>query len=304
MNQDLFAEVQPFLDYLRSVRQYSPHTLRAYAGDLADFHAYVGKLRDKPTTERDVTYPLVRGYLYALKSRKLSNRSISRKLASLRSYFRFLSREAKGESLADLEFSGFRVDKHLPRYLVAREAELLMELPQGEGFLACRDRAILELFYQCGLRLAELTGLTDSHVDRRAQLVRVFGKGGKMREVPFGDLAAERLSVYLEARTTEFGPAAQRLFLNRAGKPLTTRSVARVVEKYTARLREGNKLSPHALRHSFATHLLDNGADLLAVSELLGHASIKTTQIYTHLSTAALKREYQQAHPRALETEK
>lgn len=303
MSEDLFAEVRPFLDYLRSVRQYSPNTLRAYAGDLKDFQDYVGTLRDKPTTASDATYPLVRGYLYALKARELSNRTISRKLAALRSYFRYLSREAKADSLADLEFSGFRVDKRLPRYLVAREAELLMELPQGDGFLACRDRAILELFYQCGLRLAELTGLTDAHVDRRGRILRVLGKGSKMREVPFGELAAERLAIYIEARTARFGAAAQRLFLNRSGKPLTSRSVARVVEKYTAKLREGSKLSPHALRHSFATHLLDNGADLLAVQELLGHKSIKTTQIYTHLSTAALKREYQQAHPRAVENE-
>ncbi len=301
MKQNLLAEVDRFLEYLRSVRQYSPHTLRAYATDLADFRKYFTGLRENLPADRKSLYPVVRGYLYKLKARGLSNRTISRKLAGLRSYFRYLGRETLGESPADLDLSGFRVDRHLPRYLVAREAELLMELPQGDDFLPSRDRAILELFYQCGLRLSELTELTDTDFNRRAQLVRVLGKGGKMREVPYGDLAAERLESYLEIRATTFGAKSGRLWLSRSGKPLTSRSIARVVEKYTAQLREGSKLSPHALRHSFATHLLDNGADLLAVSELLGHASIKTTQIYTHLSTAALKREYQQAHPRALE---
>lgn len=295
--------VEGFLEYLRSVRRYSAHTLRAYAGDLRGFRSYLSRTRGNEEVDATSLYPVVRGYLYALKSEGLSNRTIGRKLASLRSYFRYLARETGEESPADLELSGFRIDKHLPRYLIAKEAEELMELPQGDDFLAVRDRAILEIFYQCGLRLSELTELTDQSLDPRARVVRVLGKGSKMREVPYGDLAAERLSLYLEARQAAFGPGAKRLFLNRRGGLLTSRSVARVVEKYTAKLREGGKMSPHALRHSFATHLLDNGADLLAVSELLGHASIKTTQIYTHLSTAALKREYQQAHPRALEQE-
>ena len=174
-----------------------------------------------------------------------------------------------------------------------------MDLPQGNDFQEVRDRAILELFYQCGLRLAELTALTDASIDTNAWLIRVMGKRKKMRLVPFGEIAAQRLHEYALARTEKFGKGMERLFVSKSGEPISERSIARVVEKYTKKLREGNRVSPHKLRHSFATHLLDNGADLLAISELLGHASISSTQIYTHVSTATLKKEYLQAHPRA-----
>jgi site-specific recombinase XerD len=212
----------------------------------------------------------------------------------------YLSREGKIPQEFDLEIRGFKIDKTLPHYLTEDEARTLMELPQGSDLWSLRDRAILELFYQCGIRLSELTELTDAQVDFNAELLRVMGKGKKMRMVPFGDLAKERLNSYMSLRDSTFGKGSKTLFVNKFGGAITSRSIARTVEKYTCKLREGQVLSPHSLRHSFATHLLDNGADLLAVSDLLGHASIKTTQIYTHLTTSALKKEYQQAHPRAL----
>lgn len=300
MMKDLLGHAERFLTYLRDVRRYSPHTVRAYASDLKEFGAFLDKLgvsRDRPAQS---LYPIVRSYLFALKSRKRRNRTIVRKLSTIRSYISYLLREGLLNDDLELDVRGFKINRELPEYLSEAEANDLMELPEGDGFQATRDRAMLELFYQCGLRLSELAGLTDAQIDWSARLLRVLGKGRKMRQVPFGDLAYQRLRDYLARRDLKFGRGNAHLFLNKSGNPISTRSIARVVEKYSIRLREGKRLSPHALRHTFATHLLDNGADLLAVSELLGHASIRTTQIYTHLSTAALKREYKKAHPRAL----
>jgi integrase/recombinase XerC len=296
---EMLNSVGRFLDYLRDVRRYSPHTVRAYAVDLKEFTRFIEKSTRNQGSDLKSLYPVVRSYLFALKSRGLKNRTVVRKLSATRSYVRFLLREGLLDEELEFEVRGFKLEKHLPKHLSEEEASNLMDLPQGDDFYSRRDRSILELFYQCGLRLSELTALADAQIEWNVQSLRVMGKGRKMRLVPFGELAARRLREYIEARDSKFGKGSERLFVGRSGKPLTSRSVARVVEKHTAKLREGNKLSPHALRHTFATHLLDNGADLLAVAELLGHASIKTTQIYTHLSTATLKREYNKAHPRA-----
>jgi integrase/recombinase XerC len=298
MIEDLLNSVEQFTSHLREVRRYSPHTVRAYMSDLNEFVDYLKKTTRTENSPRSL-YPAVRSYLFSLKSRGLKNRTIVRKLSAVRSYFRFLLREGLLAEEMDLDLHGFKLEKVLPQHLSMQEAQDLMDLPVGDDFQSLRDRAILELFYQCGLRLSELTGLTDAQVDWNARVLRVMGKGRKMRLVPFGDLALQRLRSYTAARDSKFGRGRSHLFLNKSGSQISTRSVARIVEKYTARLREGKRLSPHSLRHTFATHLLDNGADLLAVSELLGHASIKTTQIYTHLSTATLKREYKKAHPRA-----
>jgi integrase/recombinase XerC len=300
MLKQFVSRVDKYVGYLKDVRHYSPHTVRAYSGDLREFATYL----DKNGIDGDALlrsfYALLRDYLFRLKASGLANRSISRKLTAIKTYINYLSRESVLPVDFDVAIGGFKIDKELPHYLSEDEAQTLMELPQGSDFQAYRDRAILELFYQAGLRLAELTSLTDAHLDFNGQLVRVMGKGRKMRVVPFGEIAKTRLQQYIAMRDSTFGPGAKSLFVNKDGNPITTRSVARIVEKYTGKLREGEKLSPHALRHSFATHLLDNGADLLAISDLLGHESVKTTQIYTHVSTSTLKKEYQQAHPRAL----
>lgn len=299
MIDTLSSGVTKYLGYLGNVRRYSPHTVRAYAGDLRDFVAFL-KQRNLPgATLMRSFYPVVRDYLFRLKASQLKNRSIARKLSAVRSYLAYLSREGLLPDEFELDVQGFKIDRDLPRYLTEGEAETLMDLPQGDDFQAYRDRAVLELFYQSGVRLSELTFLTDQQIDLNGQLLRVLGKGRKMRVVPFGEIATARLQQYIEVRDQLFGKGSPTLFVNRSGRQITTRSIARIVEKYSARLREGQKLSPHTLRHSFATHLMDNGADLLAVSDLLGHESIKTTQIYTHLTTSTLKKEYLQAHPRA-----
>ncbi|MCK4857002.1 MAG: tyrosine-type recombinase/integrase [candidate division Zixibacteria bacterium] len=299
MADHLLTAVDDYLSYLANVRRYSSHTVQAYTIDLRDFLRFYQATRPVAKPKRDSLYPLVRSYLFSLKARRLKNRTIVRKLSAVRSYVKYLKREGLLDAKLDLDIRGFKVDRELPAFLSADEAELLMELPSGDGFQSCRDRAILELFYQCGLRLAELTDLTDAQVDRQGRLLRVTGKGSRVRLVPFGQIALERLEKYIKVRNEKYGAGLPRLFISRLGRPISSRSVARIVKKYSARLREGQGISPHALRHSFATHLLDNGADLLAVKELLGHASIKSTQIYTHLSTSSIKREYQKAHPRA-----
>lgn len=299
MSNALTGNIDRYLDYLRNVRKYSVHTLRAYHSDLTHFGDFLKKNAAGTESLSVSFYPVVRTYLYQLKAQEKKNRTIVRRLSAIRKYLAFLLREGLISQEVDLELIGFKLDRTLPQYLTQGEAAELMDLPQGSEFQEVRDRAILELFYQCGLRLAELTALTDASIDGNARLIRVMGKRRKMRLVPFGEIAAQRLQEYTSARTTRFGKGMERLFVSKTGEPISERSIARVVEKYTKRLREGNRVSPHKLRHSFATHLLDNGADLLAISELLGHASISSTQIYTHVSTATLKKEYLQAHPRA-----
>lgn len=299
MADPLADNVGKYLDYLANVRKYSPNTLRAYESDLRDFSEFLKRQKTTAATLTSSFYPVVRTYLYQLKAHEKKNRTIVRKLSAIRKYLAFLVREGLLSEQIDLNMQGFKIDRTLPQVLSQQEAAELMDLPDGDEFQPVRDRAVLELFYQCGLRLAELTAMSDSSIDWNARLIRVLGKRSKVRLVPFGEIASKRLRDYIEVRNRTYGMGASRLFINRTGEPITARSIARIVEKYTRRLREGNRVSPHKLRHSFATHLLDNGADLLAISELLGHASISTTQIYTHVSTATLKKEYMQAHPRA-----
>jgi integrase/recombinase XerC len=300
VSDDFTSQVDKYITYLLDVRRYSPHTARAYGSDLRHFVAYLKAANLADSALVRSFYPVMRDYLFRLKAKGIANRSISRKVTAIKTYIYYLSREGTLPPDFDVSLGDLKIDKTLPKYLSEAEAETLMEMPQGSDFAAYRDRAILELFYQAGLRLSELTALTDAHLDFTSQLVRVTGKGRKMRVVPFGEIAKLRLQQYIEMRNSTFGPGATALFVNKLGEPITTRSIARVVEKYTSRLREGDRLSPHVLRHSFATHLMDNGADLLAISDLLGHESVSTTQIYTHVTTAALKKEYQRAHPRAL----
>lgn len=300
----LADNIRRYTKYLGEVRKYSPHTVRAYRSDLEQFVQFLNRQSIGEDKLMRSFYPVVRTYLYHLKAEQKKNRTIVRKLSAIRKYLSYLLREGHLKESAELELRGFKVEKSLPVYLSEAEAAQLMDLPAGDGWQARRDRAVLELFYQCGLRLAELTELTDAAIDWNAQLLRVLGKRKKMRLMPFGAIAGQRLKGYVVARDQAFGKGLPRLFVNRFGQPITARSIARVVEKYTRQLREGNRVSPHKLRHSFATHMLDNGADLLAISELLGHASIATTQIYTHVSTAGLKREYLQAHPRAAKQSK
>ncbi len=283
-----------FLNYLSRHRNFSQHTVRSYARDLADFTAFA--------EERSVTRPgqidhnVLRAFLARLSNSGYQRSTIGRKLSAIRSFLRYLRYEGIINSNPAEGLRGLRHSKSLPRFLDIAQAADLVTSPSDSNPRALRDRAILEILYSTGLRVSELTNLDLTDVDFDSEMVLAKGKGKKERLVPMGGKAITALLGYLESRD---GPSMNTspLFLNRFGKRLSSRGVRRVVDKY-ARSKGMSNVSPHTLRHSFATHMLDRGADLRAIQELLGHANISTTQIYTHLTTEGLKKVYESAHPR------
>ncbi len=300
--QDL---VEAFLKHLEHERRLSVHTCQAYGTDLSQFLAF---LQERQAAERpnvaQVDRDEVRAFLGSLNASGFGRRSIARKLASLRTFFSYLCRTGQVETHPALQVHAPRQEKSLPVYLDQEETRQAMEAPPPNTLLGLRDRAILELFYSSGIRLRELSGLTLDAVDLEGGLVRVQGKGGKERLAPVGSKAREALRQYLIRRDELLCPGAseahrRRVFLSRSGRALSPSGVQHRVAHYLAQATGGRRLGPHTLRHSFATHLLDNGADLNAVKEMLGHASLSTTQIYTHVSVERLKKAYRQAHHRA-----
>jgi integrase/recombinase XerC len=292
--------IDAFLEALR-MRAVSEHTLSSYESDLRDFEAFL-KLRKAAFDTIDHIF--IRDFLGHLYERKLEKTSIARKLACLRTFFKFLLREGRLKTNPAELVSSPRLPKKLPSYLPEAEAATVVEMPQGGSFKDLRDRAILELLYASGLRVRELSGLNDESLDMPQQLVRVFGKGRKQRIVPFGEFAATALARYLQERN-RLGLAQPEedgqlpVFVSVRGRRLNARDVQRLVEKTRLLLPSGRRLTAHTLRHTFATHLLERGADLRAIQELLGHASLATTQKYTHVSLEHLRAEYDKAHPKA-----
>jgi len=303
------AAVGAFLKYARSERGLSPHTVAAYRRDLRDFAVFLsGHLGLHAWGWGDIDRLDIRSWLGALDARGLKRSTVARKLSAVRAFYRFLHRtSAVSHNPARLVRTP-RKRRELPGYLTRTQAEALFDSLEGYAAadrpLASRDRAIIELAYSCGLRLAELCGLHDADVDLERGLARVSGKGGKQRIVPIGSRAREALEEYLDRRSRISGaPAgeegARPLFVSRRGTRISRRQVQRCVSAWLTWAAEGERLSVHALRHTFATHMLDEGADLLVVKELLGHSSLSTTQVYTHTSRERLVRAYRQAHPRA-----
>jgi len=293
-------QIDAFLEALRN-RAVSEHTLLAYESDLRSFQAFVAT---KKIDLESIDHILIRDFLGSLYEQKLQKSSVARKLACLRTFFRFLVREGRLKANPAELVSLPRLPKKLPSYLPEAEAAIVVEAPQGTTWRDFRDRAILELLYASGLRLRELVGLNDDSLDLPQRLVRVFGKGRKQRIVPFGEHAAQALIAYLEVRTREGLSRPEEggripLFVNTRGRRMDPRSVQNVVEKTRMHLPSGRRLTTHTLRHTFATHLLERGADLRAIQELLGHASLATTQKYTHVSLEHLRAEYDKAHPKA-----
>jgi integrase/recombinase XerC len=295
---------QAFLEDLEHRRGVSAHTIKSYRADLDQFTRFLVDewgMDPNKLTPKDVDVLTLRGFLAHLHGKGTARSSIARKLAALRTFFRFLTREGRLEKNPARLISTPRQEKKIPGRLEEKEVEKLLDCPDTSDPLGRRDQAILELFYATGLRVGELVGLDRSSVERDAQLVRAKGKGRKERLVPYGEPAAEALDRYLRDRRqlAKRGPGTDALFLNARGQRLTVRSVHRLVRKYLrqAALRSG--LSPHSLRHAFATHLLERGADLRSIQELLGHSSLSTTQKYTHLSTAKLLKVYEKSHPKA-----
>lgn len=279
-----------FTNYLEIEKNYSLHTLRSYRADLLELGSF---LKDK--APKEVTHLDLRRFLAHLKGRNCSRRTIVRKLAAVRSFFRFLFREKHIKANpADGVFTP-KLDRRLPEFLDPEKTIKLITAPAKGDILGLRDRAILEVLYSSGIRVSELVGLDQSSVDFIAGVVKVRGKGKKERIALLGKKAQAALREYLQKRKS----AMEALFLNKRGKRLTDRSVRRLVDKYVRRASIEKKISPHSIRHSFATHMLNNGADLRSVQELLGHKNLSTTQIYTHLGTQRIKEIYTKAHPRA-----
>jgi integrase/recombinase XerC len=288
--------IASFYRYLEIERNASPHTVAAYRSDLTQFSAFVAREKGEKITPAQIDHLLLRRYLAVLhKSCKKS--SIGRKLAAIRALFKYLLRTGVITANPAELMSTPRQEKKLPYHLTIDEVTVLVEAPIGAEELSLRDRAILETLYSCGVRVSELTGLDVGGLDLENCFARVLGKGGKERVVPVGAAAREALVAYLDQRHDP--PYTAPLFINHRGGRLTRRSVARIVDRYILHLATMKKASPHTLRHTFATHLLEGGADLRAIQELLGHASLSTTQKYTHVSIDKLMEVYDKAHPKA-----
>ena len=293
------GHIEAFIDDLRA-RNLSPHTMAAYRRDLNQFESFMRDLkRDETPLASDMTPRAVRRFVASLTAAKFARRSVQRKLAAVKSFTRFLVAERVLESNPTSGLSAPRAEKRLPSFLRRKEIDLLFKGKTGATERELRDRAMLELFYSTGMRLSELTGLRRESVDLSNGLVRVLGKGNKERVVPVGRAAADALERYLRTRNDGKARRGRPLFTNARGSAITARSVQRIVARRLGQVSEARQLSPHVLRHTFATHMLDAGADLRAVQELLGHASLSSTQIYTHVTTARLKEIYKKSHPRA-----
>jgi integrase/recombinase XerC len=300
--------IEQFLEHLRYERNVSSHTLRNYASDLEQFLDFLAPVTNGRRTLPEITsidHLTIREWLASLHAAQKKKASVARKLAALRTFFQFLVREGMLEVNPAKLVSTPRLEKKLPKHLSIDEAIRFIESPDPETDLGKRDRAMLELMYATGVRVAELTTLNLGDVDFGNQLVRVTGKRRKQRIVPFGDPAGAAIREYLAVRDKFLlnAPISKRdenaLFLNYQGTRITTRSVGRMVDKYIRLCAGMHNISPHALRHSFATHLLDSGADLRDIQELLGHARLSTTQVYTHVSMEKLVEVYDKAHPKA-----
>ncbi|MEW6595133.1 MAG: site-specific tyrosine recombinase/integron integrase [Thermodesulfobacteriota bacterium] len=302
MPAGLTDHVSGFREWLRVEKGYSPHTVASYGRDLEEFVEHLGR----GVETRAIDARAVRAFVYALHGRNQAN-SVARKLSALRTFFRFLRRQGLlgHDPVAGVAMP--KIGRNIPVFLTVDEVFSLMEMPGVADAFAARDRAILEMLYSTGMRVAELSGLDLGRLDLASGMVRIRGKGNKERLVPVGEPALAALEHYWPQRTllvaerVARGNAAEEkaVFLNGRGSRLTTRSIERLVAMYAERAGIAARVTPHALRHSFATHLLEMGADLRTVQELLGHASLSTTQKYTHLNLDHLTEVYDKAHPLA-----
>jgi integrase/recombinase XerC len=313
--------LRAFLEFLELNRNASPHTVRAYDSDLSQFLSATALARQRKVSELttgDIDPSAIRAFMTDLHARGNSRASAARKLAAVRTFCRYLRREGLIAEDPSVLVGAPKREQKLPAHLEVSEMETLLSMPDASTPLGRRDRAILELFYASGLRLSELVGLDLEDVNLSSRMLRVLGKGRKQRIVPFNHAAEGALRAWLQDRGKYSTPAAtgpqrvtrgarqarrrEPLFVNYQGGRLSTRSVDRLVRRYVSMCSTRFGISPHALRHSFATHLLQRGADLRAIQELLGHARLSTTQRYTHVNAAELIETYRKAHPRAKRT--
>jgi integrase/recombinase XerC len=294
------AHLKEFLAYLRLNRNASAHTVRAYESDVMQYLIFAAKRRDcwvSELTPGDLVPETLRAHVSELGRGGVARSSVARKLSALRTFVRYLRREGHMTHDPTALAVAPKRQQTLPVHLTEQEMERLLEQPDASQALGRRDRAILELFYASGLRLSELEALDLDSIDLRGRMVRVMGKGRKERMVPFNQAAERALRAWLKDRALI--ARGEALFVNARGTRLTGRSVDRLLRKYVRQFTSQTGISPHALRHSFATHLLQRGADLRTIQELLGHARISTTQRYTHVNAAQLLEVYRKTHPRS-----
>jgi integrase/recombinase XerC len=286
--------IDTFIRYLDLEKGASSHTLRAYRKDLREFSESV---KCEPNNLDIID---LRGFIAGQIQKGLNKTTVSRRLSSIRSFFKFLYREGYMKTNPAKLVSNPKVPKLLPRFLSVDDVFSLVEKPEGIGFLPARNRAVLELLYSSGLRVSELSGINTDEIHIKESLIKIKGKGKKERIVPIGSKAIDAMKSYIIERML-LKSKERALFLNRMGKRLTERGVRRIVVKYARAIGIHGRIGPHTLRHSFASHLLQGGADLRVIQELLGHASLSTTQKYTHLNITHLMDVYDKAHPLAKE---
>ncbi len=287
---------ESYLQYLEYEKRYSPHTIAAYRRDLSEFDIF---LRDNNCTGLDVDFRLVRGWIVALVAQGDSARTVNRKIAALRSFFKYLMKKDWLKTNPMEKVGLLKTEKNLPVFVTSEKMdEMLDEESGGEDFSSIRNRMVLELFYMTGMRLSELIHLKESDVDSGGMTLKVLGKRNKERVIPLTAQFSEVLRRYLTLKKATF-PDTDLLFILDSGKPLYERWVQRLTSKRLGAVTTMKKRSPHVFRHSFATNVLNNGADLNAIKEILGHANLAATQVYTHNSLKRIKKIYKQAHPRA-----
>ena len=291
-------DLRSFLQYIQFEKRFSPHTVTAYRSDLVQFFEFQQKTYEVDSIH-EITHPMIRSWVVSMMEKGILPRSINRKITTLKSYYKFLLR--KGEILLNpmTKVQSPKVSKRLPVFVDQDKMDLLFGSDQFEtDFTGCRDRLLLELFYATGMRLSELIGIRDQDIDLYLCQVKVLGKRNKERIIPFTTKLKDLVITYQDLRKKEFSNVSS-FFVTDNGKKFYPRLVYRIVTKHIGQVTTLAKKSPHILRHTFATHMLNNGADINSVKELLGHANLSATQIYTHNTIEKLKQVYKQAHPRA-----
>ena len=284
-----------FITYLSSEKRFSEHTVKSYTTDLTQFTSFLSAEFQIVDDISEISFQIIRTWIASLLERGISPRSVNRKISTLKSYFKFLIREGAIIENPMMKVVAPKSKKRLPVFIEEDQiASLLNEVRFEEGFVGQRNKLIIELFYVTGIRLSELINIRTSDVDFNNQLIKVLGKRNKERLIPLSSSMVDSLSNFIEKNQRN-----QFLFTNLDGKKLYTKLVYRLVNKYIGKISSVNKKSPHILRHTFATHMLNNGADINAIKELLGHANLSATQVYTHNTIEKLKTVYKQAHPRA-----
>ena len=293
-------EIQAFLDYLKFEKRYSAHTLISYQTDILSFFTYLDENYD-PVKLSDISHNLIRSWLAVLKAQKLSSRSINRKISSLRSFFKYHLKRGAIQSMPTANLAAPRVSKRLPVFIKESDTERLIETlnQSAEDWKSLNAKMLITLFYATGMRLSELINLKEKQIDTSRSQIRVLGKGNKERVIPVSKEQILSINEYLQLKKKEFETPEEVLLVTEKGKKLYPKYAWLLVNKYLGHASTLDKKSPHVLRHSFATHLMNNGADLNAVKELLGHASLAATQVYTHNTIEKLKNVHKRAHPKA-----